>query len=82
MNSFANLIFNRTGLVPVSRLQVYRRSLSLLAPQSLTTQVPDQRIFTGSTPEWSDFDVPVLVGTRDLPVIKGQVLGLPFLAAI
>ena len=51
-------------------------TLSLLAPQSLTTQVPDQRLFTGTTPEWSDCEVPALVG------ITGQVLGLPFLAAI
>ena len=31
-----------------------RRSLSVLAPVSLTTQVPDQQNFTGATPEWSD----------------------------
>ena len=41
----------------------------------------NQWIFIGSTPEWSDCEVPALVGIGDLPVIKGQVLGLPFLAA-
>ena len=34
----------------VRYLQVWRRSLSLLAPLCLTTQVTDQRIFTGLTP--------------------------------
>ena len=56
--------------------------LPALAPQCLTTQVPDQRISTGLTPEWSDTEVPALAGTCDLPVIKWQVLGLSFLAAI
>ena len=35
-----------------------RRSLSALAPVSLTTQVPDQKNFTGATPEWSDSQAP------------------------
>ena len=51
-------------------------------PLSLTSQVPDQRIFTGVTPEWSDSEEPAQVGTCDLPVIKGQVLGLLFSTAI
>ena len=35
------------GPVPVRCIQVYSRSLSPLAPLCLTTQVPDQQIFTG-----------------------------------
>ena len=54
----------------------------MLAPHSLTTQVPDQRISTGQVPEWSDCEEPALVGTCDPPVIKWQVLGLPFSTAI
>ena len=51
-------------------------------PLSLTTQVPDQRISTGQVPEGSDSRTPAQVGTCDLPVIKWQVLGLPFSTAI
>ena len=54
----------------------------MLAPQCLTTQVPDQWISTGLTPEWSDTGEPALAGTCDLPVINPLVLGLTFLAAI
>ena len=46
-----------------------RRSLSVLAPLSLTSQVRDQWIFTGSTPEWSDLEEPAEKVTGDLPVI-------------
>ena len=59
-----------------------RRYLPALAPHSLTTQVPDQRISTGQLPEWLDCEEPALVGTCDPPVIKWQVLGLPFSTAI
>ena len=38
--------------------------------------------FTGSTHEWSDSEEPAQVGTCDLPVMKWQVLGLPFSTAI
>ena len=38
--------------------------------------------FTGQVPEWSDSEEPAQVGTCDLPVIKWQVLGLPFSTAI
>ena len=46
----------------------------------LITGVPLVTFTAG--PSESDCEVPALVGTGDLPVIKGQVLGLPFLAAI
>ena len=46
------------------------------------TQLGDQWNFTGVTPEWSDSEEPAQVGTCDLPVIKWQVLGLPFSTAI
>ena len=59
-----------------------RRSLSALAPVRLTTQVRDQRISTGQLTEWSDSGTPAQVGTGDLPVIKWQVLGLPFSTSI
>ena len=54
----------------------------MLAPLSLTTQVPDQWKVAGQVPEWSDYEVPAQVGTCDLPVINPLVLGLSFLAAI
>ena len=53
-----------------------------LAPLSLTTQVPDQRMSTGQLPEWSDSGTPAQVGTCNLPVIKWQVLVLLFSTAI
>ena len=52
------------------------------APLSLTTQVTNQWRFAGQVPEWSDSEEPAQVGTCDLPVIKWQVLGLPFSTAI
>ena len=52
------------------------------SPLSLTTQVTDQWEFAGQVPEWSDSEAPAQVGTSDLPVIKWQVLGLPFSTAI
>ena len=58
-----------------------RRPLSPLVPLGLTSQVPDQWIFTGGTPEWSDSEVPAQKVTGDLPVIR-LVLGLPFSIAI
>ena len=54
----------------------------MLAPLSLTTQVTDQRISTGVTPEWSDSGTPAQVCTWDTPVINRLVLGLPFSTAI
>ena len=46
--------------------------------RGLTTQVPDQWIFTGVTPEWSDSEGPAKKVTGGLPVINWLVLGLPF----
>ena len=54
----------------------------LLAPHSLTTQVPDQWKIAGQVPEWSDTGEPVVAVTGDTPVINWLVLGLSFLAAI
>ena len=54
----------------------------MLAPLSLTTQVPDQQIFTGVTPEWSDSGEPEVKVTGGTPVINWLVLGLPFSTAI
>ena len=54
----------------------------MLAPLSLTTQVPEQRMSPGQLPEWSDLGAPAQLGTCDLPVIKWQVLGLLFSTAI
>ena len=51
------------------QLQVYRRSLSALAPLSLTTQVPDRWNFTGGIPEWSDSEEPAQKVTGGKPVI-------------
>ena len=69
-------------VVEKTLLQVDRRYLPALAPHSLTTQVTDQWKFAGQAPEWSDCEVPALVGSCNLPVIKWQVLGLPFSTAI
>ena len=61
---------------------MYRRALSALAPLSLTTQVPDQRTFTGSTPEWSDSEEPAQKVTGGTPVINRLALGLLFSTAV
>ena len=50
---------------------------AIVAPLSLTTQVPDQWIFTGGTPE-----VPAQKVSGGTTVINPLVLGLTFLAAI
>ena len=60
----------KAGLVPAFWLQVDRRYLPALAPLSLTSQVPDQRIFTGATPEWSVSEAPVVKVTGGTPVIN------------
>ena len=56
----------RAGPVPVRCIQVNRRSPPLLAPQSLTTQVPAN--LTGQVPKWSDSEVPAVAVTGSLPV--------------
>ena len=48
----------------------------------LISQVPDQWISTGSTPEWSDSEEPAEKVTADLSVINWLVLSLPFSTAI
>ena len=48
------------GLVPATGNTGKLWSLPPLAPQCLTTQVHDQRIFTGRTPEWLDTEGPAV----------------------